>query len=407
MPKSRLKSGVTPRPGLHDSNLSPPSRERGSPYAQNRVNAAQSPECHMLKDEISSDEDTLNATDGIDDVARTSPRKAPLYPIISEDEITMYNESSPNQDPFLKSFCDSTNDSFGTSRSQCYSRTSSKPLPKELPVTPEKESPVKNLYPEDLSKHKRNASLRFLKIIFILCLLAGLGALLLYSNKTEQDQNPKVHTKSIKEVYEDIKKQLKYINKLFSQPRYLWIQLLSQIESIMVDNPNQPAVILVVVPEDARGTATCLIHRIAEAIKYAFEDSRFVMYDGKSDAASHHRTLKEELDNVLQGLMKAHAAVIHNIEKIPGEAATIFHAYCDNENAPFKQAVLFPIIEVHGHYDELVEKRLDTTVDDLLMEIWGSDLPAKDVSAVVSRIANAAVLVKPESRWKVQELCPI
>lgn len=59
-----------------------------------------------------------------------------------------------------------------------------------------------------------------------------------------------------------------------------------------------------------------------------------------SDARQNHHSLKLEIDEALKGLSEAHAAVIHNIENIPGDAAMIFHAYCDNENAPYKQVII-------------------------------------------------------------------
>lgn len=65
------------------------------------------------------------------------------------------------------------------------------------------------------------------------------------------------------------------------------------------------------------------------------------MYDMKSNGKAAEGTLKMELDNTLKGLSQSHAAVIHNIERIPGRDAMIFHSYCDNENAPFKQVMGF------------------------------------------------------------------
>ena len=67
-------------------------------------------------------------------------------------------------------------------------------------------------------------------------------------------------------------------------------------------------------------------------------DSQFVMFDTRSsENLDTSALLKVELDDSLKMLGRAHAAVIHNIESIPGPAAMILHAYCDNENAPFKQ----------------------------------------------------------------------
>lgn len=62
------------------------------------------------------------------------------------------------------------------------------------------------------------------------------------------------------------------------------------------------------------------------------------MYDvHTSHKTDHPKALKIELDESLKNLNETHAAVVHHIEEVPGQAAMIFHAYCDNENAPFKQ----------------------------------------------------------------------
>ncbi|XP_069188343.1 torsin-1A-interacting protein 2 [Procambarus clarkii] len=404
---NRVNTRPTPRPGLHE-NDSPPSKGVKSPHTRSRINVGQSPKHRKTKDEIDSDEEAVDATH-IDEVDQRTPKSPKLYPALSEADLDEY-QTLPNLSPSHLDFI-SPNDTIASNRSQCHSRTGSRSLRKDLPVTPVKGSPDKKLYcdlpPKDVKDHKKGASPMMMILLFFCLIMLVSVSVFICLKETDNLQAPKPRIKPITEVYEDLKTDLKYLNVQFSQPRNLWIQLIGQMESIMVDSPSQPAIILVVVPEDAQGTATCLIHKIAEAIKEAFEGSRFVMFDVKSDAVGHHPTLKMEFDNVLRGLRDAHAAVIHNIEQLPGEAAMMFHAYCDNENAPFKQVVLFPMVEVQSRYEEFVNKRLDITVDNLLMEIWGSELKEKDVSAVVSRIANAPVLIKPESRVTIQELCPI
>lgn len=219
----------------------------------------------------------------------------------------------------------------------------------------------------------------------------------------------KAYAKPIEEVYSEFKQDLKHFVNKFTQDKKVWVQLIGQIESIMVDSPVQPAVLLVVVPEDARGTATCLIYTIAHLLNKAFDDPRFVMYDTKTNGLANLSSLKEELDHTLQGLSNSHTAVIHNIENIPGRAAMIFHAYCDNENAPFKQAVIFPMLDIKGKYEEVAQDktRLDDTVDNYLNQLWGAELEAKDVSAIISRVANAPVLIKPEPEERIKMMCPI
>ncbi|KAG7159252.1 torsin-1A-interacting protein 1-like [Homarus americanus] len=409
MPNPKVETRATARPGLRDSSTSPPSLGEKSPRTRSRGNAGRSPARYKTKDDMSSDEDT-QGTDYGDEVDRItsdrSPRLYPELPLPLPDDFDL----SPKRVPFSKSDTGSLNDSYGSTHSRCSSRSGPSSPRKDNPLTPMKGSPGKKIYPDlihkDTKQSRRGASPVTL-IFFFTLVLVSILVLYYHVEETDKLQKSKVHKKSVEEVYKDLKNELQTINAQITQPRHFWVQLIGQIDSIMVQNPRQPAIILVVAPKDARGTATCLIHKIAEAVNYAFGDSRFVMYDVKSDMHVHPRTLKQELDNVLQGLSETHAAVIHSIEAIPGEAAMIFHAYCDNENAPFKQAIIFPIIEVDYYYENLAHKRLDNTVDDLLAEIWGVSLLPKDVSAIVSRIANAPVLIKPETPGRVKELCPI
>ncbi|CAL4171854.1 unnamed protein product, partial [Meganyctiphanes norvegica] len=136
-------------------------------------------------------------------------------------------------------------------------------------------------------------------------------------------------------------------------------------------------------------------------------EHRHIMYDVKSELYGRDRAkFKWELDQALQGLSSKHVAIIHNIEQIPGHAAMTFHAYCDNENAPHKRAILLLTLELSRSYEDISEDVLDVTIDDQLMKMWSKDLRETDVAAIISRMANSPILVKPESEAKVNRLCP-
>ena len=75
----------------------------------------------------------------------------------------------------------------------------------------------------------------------------------------------------IAEIYKDLKSELQRLNREFSQPKEVWLGLIGQLEAVMVDEPQQPAIILLVVPDDSKGIATCLAHRLARAVQSAFE----------------------------------------------------------------------------------------------------------------------------------------
>lgn len=228
------------------------------------------------KDDISSDEDisVSNGDDEVDRIPHTAHRSPGLYPDLASSFV---GNSDPPQDwsPSSKSSFSSPDDSFSSGHTKCYSRTGPEVSPrKDLPVTPKKGSPGKKLCPEladkDSIKKKKGVSPALLIFFFgivLVCILIVFHSL----EETEKLQEIKSRVKHISEVYEDFKTELRILNHRFSQPKNFWIQLIGQIESVMVEAPRQPAVILVVVPVDARQTAVCLIHKIAQALQGAFE----------------------------------------------------------------------------------------------------------------------------------------
>ncbi|KAK3884820.1 hypothetical protein Pcinc_010926 [Petrolisthes cinctipes] len=408
------KSEVTSRRRLRNSNTSISSRvgmSGQSLHTHSQAAPKNSPHSQRVRCTLGESEE--DSGDEVDNTTAKFLRSSPLhqshglYPTLDpyDENLSPISNSRSGSEP------GSPYESFGSSRSDCYPQTtpaSGKKLRKE-PVTPIKGSPGKKIdtvVHEGISTQShRGAS----PLLYIFVFTLGIIGVLLLQFKLMNDETkivPASPTKSIKEIHSDLKNKLRLLNQELSQPRELWVQLIGQLGSVMVDKPQQPAVLLVVMPQESKATVVCLVHKIAEAIRDAFEDTRFVMYDAHTNRITDPRALKREIDESLQNLNQAHAAVVHHIEEVPGQAAMIFHAYCDNENAPFKQAVIFPVMEVPGSYNTVASSNLDEVASGRLMKIWGVQLGVKDVSAIVSRIANAPILIKPESRSTIQRLCP-
>lgn len=418
MPK--LETRATGRPSIHDDktgrsphNKTPQSSSATgrSPRVTRSAKENQSPirKNKQLRDDQSSDEGDLDEVD----------RSTSMYPDLSP--FSSSTSGSPQAWNPDDNEGHTLNDTFYSTRSQFHHRSVQKSpdkgcLNRDRPVTPEQGAQGRRvirggggeLGDRDRIRARRGPApllilgFTFLFVFAVLRLKQSL-------DEVHELSEQKTYVKPIEEVYSEFKQDLKYFINKFSQEKKVWVQLIGQIESIMVKSPVQPAVLLVVVPEDARGTATCLIYTIAHLLNKAFDDPRFVMYDTKTNGLANLSSLKKELDNTLQGLSKSHTAIIHNIENIPGRAAMIFHAYCDNENAPFKQAVIFPMLDIKGKYEEVArdKSRLDDTVDNYLTQLWGAELEAKDVSAIISRMANAPLLIKPEPEERIKMMCPI
>ena len=98
---------------------------------------------------------------------------------------------------------------------------------------------------------------------------------------------------------------------------------------------------------------------------------------------------KLDLDNWLkQKLNNSHTAVILNhLEILSPEAALLLHGYCDNDNAPYKRAML-----ILGLY---LEQPVDSpqAAELALKKMWMSKLSEDKVGALLSRVANNIALV--------------
>ncbi|XP_042878228.1 uncharacterized protein LOC122257188 isoform X2 [Penaeus japonicus] len=213
--------------------------------------------------------------------------------------------------------------------------------------------------------------------------------------------------RNIVEVHDRLKVKLKLLVSEFSQPKKVWVQIIGQLYSIMVDAPLRPAVIMVVVPEDMRRESMCFVQHVAESVAGAFEDSSYLFYDAKRDSHLDPFTMKLILDDKLHQLQNSHVAVINNIEAIPGNASMILHGYCDNDNAPYKQSLIFLMLNIPINYATLQEEKLDKLVDEYLLKLWGTQLQLKDVSALVARVASIPVLVQHEREEMLDCLCPL
>ncbi|XP_064099086.1 torsin-1A-interacting protein 2-like [Macrobrachium nipponense] len=407
-----MESAATARPAIKNRGTnSPPSIPGSPPLTRARASEGRSPvrrdkqEARRLDDEESDEEfDISHPKDEIDRAAHHS--SSGVYPDISSlSSKESDTECLPGSSPSFQRHNRSHEEYHVTNRTKCIGKNC--PVgTRKGPLTPEKGSPGRKVYPDLRPQDRKKGRVMPLLYIgfialIIVCVLTFYDSL----KNLEEIPSSEPYVKPIEKVYSDIKEELKTINSEFTQTRQFWVQLIGQLETIMRESPVQPAVVLSVVPEGAERTAVCLLHRISQAISDGFEDRRFIMYDVKSEVHKGHLHLKTDLYENLLRLESAHAAIVHNVEKIPGEAAMTFHAFCDNENAPFKQAVIILVIHIPGKYENLSWERLENTIDDYLMGIWGEQLQEKDVSAIVSRVANAPVLIKPESAERLNYAC--
>ena len=88
-------------------------------------------------------------------------------------------------------------------------------------------------------------------------------------------------------------------------------------------------------------------------------------------------------------------AIVHHLELLHGESAMMLHAYCDNENAPFRRAIFILTLFVDQTSSEVAET--ESFVEDRLKVLWGDMLGTNRFYPLVTRIAHSIAFMRPES----------
>lgn len=262
-----------------------------------------------------SDDETDYCTTNVrhDSPIRQSPR---MYPNLDNDENWSPTSSTTSWSEHI-----SPNDSLSSNRSHCSPESASLPgkqLRKE-PVTPTKGSPGKKIS-TGVGQHEGNPAHTHrgaAPVLYIFIFFMIISCVLFLKTIMTVDEIPTApaasQKKTIKEVHKDLLDKLKRLNLELSQPKELWVQLYGQLKSVMVDAPQQPAVVLVVMPQDSKGTTVCLVHKLAEAIKDAFEGWLIVYLTGSFLLSCKECTYSNLIAAILCPSVRAKAHTIGNV----------------------------------------------------------------------------------------------
>ena len=164
-------------------------------------------------------------------------------------------------------------------------------------------------------------------------------------------------------------------------------------------SPHQPLVILMAAPPTAHEVVDCLARKLA-ALLDPSHANQLSSINGSEfrESPDEEQTAKQLRLRLSEAFQKDHKAiVVYNLEFIP---PTIFHSFCDTENAPYKDvSILFtvhlpnepPKVETINKNEEFVEEHLKA--------VWSkySSHKTDSTGALLSRIANTVVLVSGES----------
>jgi len=183
-----------------------------------------------------------------------------------------------------------------------------------------------------------------------------------------------------------------------SQMSGFWGVVRAAVKPIVFrENPDQPAVFVLVAASDVRETASCFVHLFGRSISALLRARPPVEFAADAVSELPPERVKRLLDDQLRvGLSSgSRIAVLHHLEQLHAESAMMLHAYCDNENAPFRRAVFILALFVDELSSEISET--DSFVEDRLRTLWGDVLGTNRFYPLITRIAHSIVFMRPES----------
>ena len=95
-------------------------------------------------------------------------------------------------------------------------------------------------------------------------------------------------------------------------------------------------------------------------------------------------------------------ALLRNIQALPSRCAVLFHSYCDNENAPFKDVTIAFTLELFDSSEIISEEG----IQHFLQQKWGDVATDTIISPLLSRITNNIAVVGQENPDTVTSQCP-
>ena len=192
------------------------------------------------------------------------------------------------------------------------------------------------------------------------------------------------------------------------QTERFWKNLRSRgLTHLRNKDPSQPLVFLLAAPPAAHEWVDCLAIKLAEVLNPKNEKT-LARIDGEKEKANLPEKTKMTMDNLLKTKIEAlHKVVlIHHLERLPTPSQLLFHSYCDDQNAPYKELTfIFTVHMPEEPSPSLSLKETEGSVEKYLSgDVWTKD--DKDaVAALLVRIADTVVLMNGETSCSLRDLC--
>jgi len=192
-------------------------------------------------------------------------------------------------------------------------------------------------------------------------------------------------------------------SKFPNQTSATWKMIGATLKSPLQTHPDYPGVLLLLASPGAAPAARCLSWQLLQASSSALIAPGLISpplseHIIKAEDLQHLNPdeAKERLTSLLHSSLQNWGTVgIDNLKNIHPTAALTLHAFADNSNAPFKQAVMILNLESPDIEDE--DCKLESEAEKVLSAAWKSELGADKLSALLSRIVVSVAHVREES----------
>eukprot|EP00057_Strongylocentrotus_purpuratus_P003528 XP_003726840.1 PREDICTED: torsin-1A-interacting protein 1-like [Strongylocentrotus purpuratus] len=131
---------------------------------------------------------------------------------------------------------------------------------------------------------------------------------------------------------------------------------------------------------------------------FTMRDDSIIDIDGGWQAMKEADQAKLDMDNDLEnGFNNGRKVVLlRQFDKLPPCSIMLFHSYCDNENAPHKDAVIIFTVELETTVSSIAQS-IEELVQEHLGSIWAQcpeELLQDKIMAMHSRVSNNIAFVK-------------
>ncbi|XP_054770247.2 torsin-1A-interacting protein 1-like [Lytechinus pictus] len=165
----------------------------------------------------------------------------------------------------------------------------------------------------------------------------------------------------------------------------------------------RPVVLLLVGKDDGKTNVNDVAHSVATMYANVFSSERqendvVGIVGAYLEESSADEVKKEVESHIDEGFSDcSNVALITDVDKLPPCAATMFHAYCDNDSAPHKDAVFIFTMTLNAELKENAPtSEVEKAVQAQLSDSWSrcpEEFSQAKIVAMHSRVANNIVII--------------